>query len=104
MKAVSRFLCVSILAICCGACGGGGIDITVDPPTPLPGEPQVTVEGQTKRLVFSWAAVNGADHYRLMENPDGHSGFTQVGDNIPVGTLAASRDVAVHLFDWVIAQ
>jgi hypothetical protein len=104
MKAVSRFLCVSILAICCGACGGGGIDITVDPPTPLPGEPQVTVEGQTKRLVFSWAAVNGADHYRLMENPDGHSGFTQVGDNIPVGTLAASRDVAVHLFDWVNAQ
>jgi len=104
MKAISRFLFLATLVVGFGACGGGGIDIATDPPPPLPAQPQVTVEGKTKQLVFSWAAVGGAGHYRLMENPDGHSGFTQVGDNIPGGTLTVNRDIAVHLFDWVNAQ
>ena len=52
-----------------------------------PAEPQMAVAGDTKQLIFSWAAVNGASHYRLMENPDGHSGFTQLGNNIPASTL-----------------
>jgi hypothetical protein len=54
----------------------------------------------TKRMRFSWNDV-GADYYRLMSNPDGSSGFTQVG----VSTSSSSMDevVAVHLTDWVNA-
>jgi hypothetical protein len=71
---------------------------------PLPAAPTASVEGEIKQLIFSWDAVTGAAYYRLLENADGHSGFTQVGDDIPAGTLAATRDIAVHLFDWVEAQ
>jgi hypothetical protein len=70
---------------------------------PPPAAPQVSVEGDIKQLIFNWDEVVSADHYRLMENADGHSGFTQVGDDIPVGTLSATRDIAVHLHDWVNA-
>jgi len=71
---------------------------------PLPAAPTVSIEGDIKQLVFSWDAVAGAEYYRLLENADGHSGFTQVGDDIPAGTLTAARDIAVHLVDWVEAQ
>jgi hypothetical protein len=71
---------------------------------PLPAAPTVSIEGDIKKLIFSWDAVTGAAYYRLLENADGHSGFTQVGDDIPAGTLATTRDIAVHLFDWVQAQ
>jgi len=71
---------------------------------PVPAEPQVLCEGTTKQLVFIWAAVDGASFYRLLENPDGQSGFTQVGDDIAAETLRVSRDIAVHLLDWVEGQ
>jgi len=71
---------------------------------PLPAAPTVSIEGDIKQLIFSWDAVAGAEYYRLLENADGHSGFTQVGDDIPAGTLAVTKDIAVHLFDWVEAQ
>jgi hypothetical protein len=70
---------------------------------PPPAVPQVTMEGDIKQLIFSWDDVADADYYRLMENADGHSGFTQVGDDIPIGTHSATRDIAVHLLDWVDA-
>lgn len=71
---------------------------------PLPAEPQVTVIGEFKKFVFSWANVDGADYYRLLENADGHSGFSQVGNDIPAGTLSVTRDIAVHLTDFVNGQ
>jgi hypothetical protein len=71
---------------------------------PLPAAPTVSIEGDIKQLIFSWDAVAGAEYYRLLENPDGHSGFTQLGDDIPADTMTATRDIAVHLFDWVEAQ
>jgi hypothetical protein len=71
---------------------------------PLPAAPTASVEGDIKQLIFSWDAVAGAGYYRLLENADGHSGFTQVGNDIPAGTLTATRDIAVHLFDWVEAR
>jgi hypothetical protein len=76
--------------------------VTVRPP--IPEQATVAVEGDIKQLILSWDEIQYTDLYRLMENPDGHSGFTQVGDDIPADTLTASRDVAVHLFDWVEAQ
>ena len=38
-----------------------------------------------------------------MENPDGHSGFTRVGADIPMGTLSVRRNISVHLFDFANA-
>jgi hypothetical protein len=64
----------------------------------------VTVEAGLKQLIFSWEAVPGTTYFRLMENPDGHSGFAQVGDNISSSTLSAVLPIAVHLQDWVGAQ
>jgi len=71
---------------------------------PVPEQAAVTVEGDIKQLIFSWDEVQYTDYYRLMENPDGHSGFTQMGDDISAGTLTATQDIAVHLFGWVEAQ
>ncbi|MCU7876967.1 MAG: FG-GAP repeat protein [Candidatus Thiodiazotropha sp. (ex Lucinoma borealis)] len=51
-----------------------------------------------KVLRFAWNDV-GADHYRLFKNPDGSSGYTQVG-----GEIRATRvdeEISVHLTDWV---
>ena len=70
----------------------------------VPEAPTVSVTGDIKTLNFSWSEPKYVDYYRLMENPDGHSGFTQVGENIPAGTLTFNRNIAVHLFDWVNAQ
>ncbi|KAF0192361.1 MAG: Integrin alpha beta-propellor repeat-containing protein [Gammaproteobacteria bacterium] len=54
-----------------------------------------------KTFNFSWAASAGATHYKLYEDPDGVSGFSQVGANI-AGT-STSVDIAVHRHNWVNA-
>jgi len=51
-----------------------------------------------KQLQFSWPAVQNATYYRLMENPDGVSGFTQRGADIT--TTSHTLDIAVHRQDW----
>ena len=60
-------------------------------PLPVPAEATVAVAGDTKTLNFSWLEVEYVDYYRLLENADGHSGFSQVGDDIPAGTLTAKQ-------------
>ncbi len=55
-----------------------------------------------KQLQFSWPAVNNATYYRLMENPDGVSGFTQRGEDIT--TTSHTLDIAVHRQDWSNAR
>ena len=82
-----------------GATGSDTITVTVDDIGPL----TVTVDAGIKQLNFSWTELPGATHYRLLENPDGHSGFTQVGADIPAGTLSVSLDISVHMFDFVNA-
>jgi len=82
------------------ACGGSG---SPPPPQLAPAAPTVNIEVGLKQLIFSWDAVPGATSYRLLENPDGHSGFTQVGADIPVGTLSVSLPIAVHLQDFTNA-
>jgi hypothetical protein len=49
-----------------------------------------------KTFHFSWADVPDATHYRLMENPDGSSGFTQVGSDIPQGIQSINQIVALY--------
>ena len=51
-----------------------------------------------KQLQFSWPAVQNATYYRLMENPDGVSGFTQRGADI--STTSHTLDIAVHRQNW----
>ncbi len=103
MSAINRFLVAAAIAAFIVACGGNGKSQQVQRVDP-PAAPVVTVDADIKQLIFSWNEVTRATHYRLLENADGHSGFTQLGDDIPAGTIVATKDIAVHLFDWVEAQ
>jgi len=85
------------------SCGGGGNGPVSQPPPPAPAAPSVNVNVGLKQLIFSWAEVPGATHYRLLENADGNSGFTQVGADIPAGTLSVNLEIAVHFQDFANA-
>ncbi|HKU13199.1 MAG TPA: Calx-beta domain-containing protein [Steroidobacteraceae bacterium] len=65
-----------------------------------PNTPVVSLAATTKRLDLSWNAVPTALIYKVFLNPDGASGFTQVGANIAAPTTTASIDVSVHTFKW----
>ncbi|MCK5002673.1 MAG: integrin [Gammaproteobacteria bacterium] len=67
----------------------------------IPGQPVLTFT-PVKTFHFSWVDVSDATHYKLMENPDGISGFAQVGSDIPQGTQI--YDHAVPLYARVNAQ
>jgi hypothetical protein len=95
---------ILLLPILLAACGGGGSGGQVPPPVSLPDEPVVTVDAGIKQLIFNWEADPVATYYRLLENPDGSSGFTQVGDELPAGTMSVTIPVAVHLMDWLNAE
>jgi hypothetical protein len=69
-----------------------------------PAAPQVTVGADLKQLIFDWSPVAGATHYRLLENPDGHSGFRQVGANILPPLTRARLSISVHLQRWSSAR
>lgn len=69
-----------------------------------PAAPVVTLSQGTKRLDLSWNAVPTALTYRVFLNPDGASGFTQVGADVPAPTTSASIDVSVHTFNWASAS
>jgi hypothetical protein len=47
-----------------------------------------------KELRFSWNAVSGAEFYRLFENPDGVSGFSQLGGDLT--TLSFNHPISLH--------
>jgi hypothetical protein len=68
-----------------------------------PGVPAVTLNVATKRLDLRWNAVPTALTYRVFLNPDGASGFAQVGADIAAPTTSASIDVSVHTFNWAAA-
>lgn len=78
------------------ACGGGSGDDTGDDSSDgtAPAAPTVTLGYGIKQLQFSWDAVEGADYYTLLENPDGISGYTQVGANLT--TTSVNHTIALH--------
>ena len=51
-----------------------------------------------KQLKFSWSTSVSASYYKLFENPDGNSGFTQLGTDIVATNL--DHEIAVHKLDW----
>ena len=62
----------------------------------------VTVSAsQPQVLSFSWNDVS-ADHYKLLKNPDGSLGYSQVGANI--ATTSVDETIGVHIQDWVNAS
>jgi hypothetical protein len=63
-------------------------------------EPTLSFDIKTFR--FAWPIVSNATHYKLLENPDGNSGFSQVGSDFPQGTQ--TFDHSVSLFKRVNAS
>ncbi len=63
-----------------------------------PPAPTLNIDGNAKRLHFSWNAADTATYYKLSTNADGQSGFTQVGANLTV--TAYDLDIAVHRLNW----
>jgi len=105
-KYVSRYYRVSLLALIVTACGGGGGGGGGDGNgrgVTLPTAPTLSLNFGIKQLLFSWSAVSGVDHYRLLSNPDGVSGFTQVANDIPAASTSATLDIAVHRQNWTNA-
>ena len=49
-----------------------------------------------KTFRFTWSDVSDATYYQLMENPDGASGYTQVGSNIVQGNGVTNHIVPLH--------
>ena len=66
--------------------------------------PVVTLGISGKQLDFSWGAVNGADHYRILENPDGASGFSVEPTASHIVGTSHSLSISVYRTDWVNAQ
>ncbi|MEW5251631.1 histidine kinase [Microbulbifer discodermiae] len=49
-----------------------------------------------KRFRFDWTDVEDATHYRLLENPDGLSGFSAVGGDVGQGTETLVLEVPLY--------
>ena len=68
--------------------GGGdsGIDESVPPTYAF--APEIAWE-RHRKFHLTWDQPPRVTHYKVLENPDGLSGFTQVGEDIPGGTAEA---------------
>ncbi len=69
-----------------------------------PPAPVVTMLPGTKQLLFSWPNVTSATSYRLLENPDGLSGFTPLAAHSAITGTAVALDIPIHTLDWVNAR
>ncbi len=76
--------------------GANVTDVTVTCATLPPAAPVLSLGFGIKTFKFSWAAVPNTTHYRLFEDADGVSGFTQVGADIPSGTTSYDHVVALY--------
>ena len=86
-----------------GASLGPDATLTIRDNEPL-AAPALTVGATIKQLTFRWVRVAGATSYRLLRNPDGASGFTQVGTDYAADATSATLELAVHRHDWLNAR
>src|SRR5713101_7480023 len=93
-RAVRGFVLVLLSAL--AACGGGGTESTLTPPAST-----LALSFGYKQFQFTWAAVDGAIFYRVRENPDGVSGYTQVSGDL--ATTFYNHDI-VSLFQRLNAS
>jgi hypothetical protein len=98
IRRLSVLILLGMMAVVLAGCGGenGGSGNT--PPTP-PAAPTVAVSYGIKTVILSWGAVSGATHYRVYKDPDGASGFSQIGGD--QASTSCSDTVALHLTDWI---
>lgn len=89
------FLSMALLVACGGGSGGGGVSSSSSATAPAATSPVLSYTG-VRIFRFSWTDVSGATHYKLFENPDGASGFTQVGADISQGSQAIEHEVTLY--------
>lgn len=94
-----------VLLTACGGGGGGGGPSSALTPSPTdasaaPAAPTLSLGYDIKQLKFTWSPMSGVTYYRLLENPDGVSGYTQVGSNL----TATAYDHGVFLPQRVNAR
>jgi hypothetical protein len=87
-------LACAVLIVFLTACGSGGDADGPPPPSPTPAAPSLNIAFGLKELRFTWGAVSGATLYRLFENPDGVSGFSQIGADLTA--LSHDHPIAAH--------
>ena len=78
-----------------------GNDPTVVGSAPAPSEQLLPVQAnlelvQDKTFSISWQSAEGAQFYRVLENPDGLSGFSQISDDLAPSVLTFDHRVALH--------
>ncbi len=84
--------------------GGNDGGDSNDPPLPAPAdtpELTVTVSEGSKSVQFSWNTIDDATHYQLVLNPDGVSGFSQLGSDLDSATTSTTIDIGPHQFDRI---
>ena len=86
------------LILTLASCGGGGSS-----PTPA-SAPSPSLSIGMKQLQFSWPEVADTDHYRILVNPDGASGFSVVSGAHNINATSHKVEIPVHLTDWVNAE
>lgn len=90
------FVLVVILSNLVSACGGSSSSSSSSS-SELSNASELTLAYfQVKKFEFTWDDVDGATYYKLLENPDGSSGFSQVGDSIEAGVGKTSLVVSLH--------
>lgn len=103
LLAIILFVCVSLIVACGGGGGGGSSPAPTLPMQPVFTQPPVVAAvaafqlEQVKGFTFTWTDVSDATFYRLQENPDGASGFSQVGADILPALGAVT--IAVPLYE-----
>ncbi len=87
-------LCLfSLLLLALVGCDSGGGGSSGRAATPA--EPSLSLEADSiKTFRFTWTGVSDTTEYRLLENPDGFSGYTQVAT---IAADAVSHDLVVFL-------
>ncbi|MEW5249440.1 histidine kinase [Microbulbifer discodermiae] len=96
-------IAMSLIAACSGS-GSNSSDVdegnseSVGNEEPKLGLPQgVTLRFEAvKRFRFDWIDAEGATHYRLLENPDGRSGFSPAGTEVGQGIQTLVLEVPLY--------
>lgn len=76
------------------------LDDDVSPPE----APKATLSAVYKQLHIDWTAAAGATSYRVLKDPTGSAGYTQVGADLPATQRSADVQVVPHKEDWVNAR
>ena len=89
----TKTLTLLVFGLILMGCGGSTGAITA---APVVAASSTLSFAANKTFRFTWSDVSDATYYQLMENPDGNSGFTQVGTDIAQGNGVANHIVPLH--------